>query len=121
MAEETDETVWKYCISPGCYIQDNQVQSSSFYGCRENQCGICHSSRRVCDSDDETSESIKEAFHILKSWNPDWCPLTGHIMQDYSEAEINAVKEEFESAKVLLCAFYREHAWERWARSGIDY
>lgn len=66
-------------------------------------------------------QKVSEAFHILKSCNPDWCPLTGHIMQDYSEAEINAVKEEFESAKVLLCAFYREQAWERWARRGIDY
>lgn len=70
-------------------------------------------------TEDETSESIKEALHILKSWNPDWCP--GHIMLDYSEAEINAVKAEFESAKILLCAFHREQAWERWARSGINH
>lgn len=67
----------------------------------------------------DKSESIKEALYILKSLNPDcW---SGDIMLDYSEAKINAVKTKFESAKILLCAFHREQAWERWARSGIVY
>lgn len=67
-------------------------------------------------TEDETSESIQEALQVLKTWNPDWCP--NHIMLDYSEAEMNAVKAEFPSSKVLLCAFHREQAWERWSRSG---
>lgn len=67
----------------------------------------------------DKSESIKEALYILKSLNPDcW---SGDIMLDYSDAKINAVKTEFESAKILLCAFHREQAWERWARSCIVY
>lgn len=67
-------------------------------------------------TEDETSESIQEALQILKNWNPDWCPA--YFMVDYSEAEINSIKAEFESTKILLCAFHREQAWERWSRSG---
>lgn len=67
----------------------------------------------------DKSEIIKEALNILKSWNPDWWP--GEIMLDYSEAKISAVKTEFESAKILLCAFHREQACERYARGGIVY
>lgn len=67
-------------------------------------------------TEDETSESIQEALQILKNWNTDWCPA--YFMVDYSEAEINSVKAEFASTKVLLCAFHREQAWERWSRSG---
>jgi hypothetical protein len=70
-------------------------------------------------TEDETSESIQEALQILQTWNPDWCPA--YVMVDYSEAEINAVKANFQSAKVLLCAFHREQAWERWSKSGNDY
>ncbi|XP_056007175.1 uncharacterized protein LOC125649720 isoform X2 [Ostrea edulis] len=66
-------------------------------------------------TEDETSESIQEALQILKNWNTDWCPA--YFMVDYSEAEINSVKAEFASTKVLLCAFHREQAWERWYRS----
>ncbi|XP_069109045.1 uncharacterized protein [Argopecten irradians] len=36
---------------------------------------------------------------------------------DYDEAEIGAVTAEFPDGKILMCAFHREQAWERWSRS----
>ncbi|XP_069109006.1 uncharacterized protein [Argopecten irradians] len=38
-------------------------------------------------------------------------------MLDYDEAEIGAVTAEFPDGKILMCAFHREQAWERWSRS----
>lgn len=67
-------------------------------------------------TEDETSKSIQEALQILRNWNPDWCPA--YFMVDYSEAEMNSIKAEFESNKILLCAFHREQTWERWSCSG---
>jgi hypothetical protein len=39
-------------------------------------------------TEDETSKSIQEALHILKTWNPDWC--SADIILYYSETENNA-------------------------------
>jgi len=44
-------------------------------------------------SQDESTESIKEALRIVKSWNKEWSP--DYFMTDYCEEEINAVEEIF--------------------------
>ncbi|XP_041373785.1 uncharacterized protein LOC121386837, partial [Gigantopelta aegis] len=67
----------------------------------------------ICQCED--SFSIKEALHILKSWNSKWSP--SYFMTDYSEAEINAIESVFQGCHVYLCDFHREQAWERWART----
>ena len=60
----------------------------------------------------ESTESIKEALQLLKSWNPDWTPE--FFMTDYSEQEINAVEEVlpgkicFELDKYFLCPTSRD-------------
>lgn len=66
--------------------------------------------------EDETTDAIREALSVIKSWNPNWCPP--YFMTDYSEAEINAVEAEFCLCKVFLCSFHREQAWERCSRDG---
>ena len=62
----------------------------------------------------ETSEQIKEALSILKSWNPKWSP--SFFMSDYSEAEILGVESVFPQTQVYLCDFHREQSWERWIK-----
>ena len=39
-------------------------------------------------------------------------------MTDYCEAEISALKTVFPDSQLLLCAFHREQAWERWSKDG---
>jgi len=60
----------------------------------------------------ESSEYIKQALQILKTWNPKWHPK--FFMTDYSEAEIGALETSFPGTTVYLCDFHREQAWERW-------
>jgi len=64
----------------------------------------------------ETAESIKEALHIISTWNPEWTP--SHWMVDYSDAEYQAIQHVFPRAKIYLCTFHREQAWMRWVRDG---
>ncbi|XP_065216440.1 uncharacterized protein LOC135842756 [Planococcus citri] len=68
----------------------------------------------------ESSEKIKEALEIFKSWNPDWNPE--YFVVDYSEAEINAIKSAF-GCYIYLCDFHREQSWGRWTkkRDNLDY
>ena len=51
---------------------------------------------------------------MLKEWNPKWQPK--YFMSDYSEAELLAIESCFPSARVYLCDFHREQAWERWCK-----
>ena len=62
----------------------------------------------------ETTSSIAEALHIVKSWNPDWVPEI--FMTDYSQEESNAIQMNFPKSSRYLCAFHREQAWERWTK-----
>ena len=64
----------------------------------------------------ETTEAIKEALDIIKSWNPGWQPPYG--MTDYDDAEISALEEAFPGIHVYICEFHREQAWTRWVRKG---
>jgi hypothetical protein len=45
----------------------------------------------------ETSDQIKEALDVLKSWNPAWKPP--YFMSDYSEAQITALRNAFPDLK----------------------
>ena len=63
----------------------------------------------------EEHEQIQEALEILKTWNPEWCPL--YFMCDYSEAELLALEGAFTGITVYLCDFHREQCWERWVKS----
>ena len=60
----------------------------------------------------ESSEYIKQALQILKTWNTNCHPK--FFMTDYSEAEIGALETSFPGTTVYLCDFPREQAWERW-------
>lgn len=62
----------------------------------------------------ENHQSISEALAILKSWNPNWSPLSW--MLDYSGIEISAVEEQFPKSVAYICDFHRLHAWQRWVR-----
>ena len=62
----------------------------------------------------ESSEYIKQALQILKTWNTNCHPK--FFMTDYSEAEIGALETSFPGTTVYLCDFHREQAWERWVR-----
>ena len=62
----------------------------------------------------ETTKKIKEALDVLKSWNPKWQP--DFFMIDYSESEMNAIKEIFPATTLYICDFHREQAWERWVK-----
>eukprot|EP00058_Branchiostoma_floridae_P016954 XP_002602442.1 hypothetical protein BRAFLDRAFT_117021 [Branchiostoma floridae] len=64
--------------------------------------------------EDERTVDIREALQVFKEWNPEWNP--SHFMVDFCEAEIGALEEEFQDAKVLLCDFHREKAWVEWVR-----
>ena len=61
---------------------------------------------------DETGPSILEALSILKKWNPDWSPNV--VIVDNCNQEINAFKQLFPDAVILLCKFHREQSWNRW-------
>eukprot|EP00795_Rhopilema_esculentum_P007013 gene7013-12637_t len=65
---------------------------------------------------EENTESVEEALLVLKNWNPSWKPQ--FFMCDYSQIEINAIESVFSECgtKVLICAFHREQAWERWTK-----
>ena len=62
----------------------------------------------------ESAEKITEALNVLKEWNPTWQPK--YFMIDFSESEINAIKEAFPSTTLYICDFHREQAWERWVK-----
>lgn len=62
----------------------------------------------------ESAVGVEEALHVLRTWNPNWKP--SFFMTDYSEAEIAALEALFPNAKVYLCDFHREQAWERWTK-----
>lgn len=38
-------------------------------------------------------------------------------MIDYDDAECQAIKSVFPEAKIYLCAFHREQAWNRWVNN----
>lgn len=59
----------------------------------------------------ETLGAISEALRIFQSWNDEWNPQ--YSITDYSEAEINAVKNCFDRP-IDICDFHREQAWVRW-------
>ena len=61
---------------------------------------------------DETGVCIAEALRKIVEWNPRWDPNV--FIVDNSNQEINAVRELFPRAIILLCAFHREQAWNRW-------
>lgn len=62
----------------------------------------------------ETTENIKEAIDILKTWNPSWSP--SYFMMDYSEQEYQAIHLAFPDSSKYLCKFHVEQAWVRWTR-----
>ena len=64
----------------------------------------------------ETTEAIKEALDMVKSWNPGWEPPYG--MTDYDDAEISALEAAFPGIHIYICEFHREQAWTRWVRKG---
>ena len=68
----------------------------------------------ICENED--AESIAEALQIIKSWNVGWSP--SFFMVDFSTAVINAIENEFPTARVHVCNFHRNQAWNRWVRSG---
>ena len=43
----------------------------------------------------ETRQAIAEAFTVLHNWNPQWSPR--FFMTDFSDPEIKAIEEVFES------------------------
>ena len=61
---------------------------------------------------DETGPCILEALKIIKGWNCKWDPSV--LIVDNCNQEINALKELFPKALILLCAFHREQSWVRW-------
>ena len=64
----------------------------------------------------ENAPAIMEALDVIKGWNPSWNPK--FAMVDYSEAEINALEENFPGLLAYLCDFHREQSWVRWMRKG---
>ena len=62
----------------------------------------------------ESVETVTEALHILKRWNPEWNPKSA--MTDFSEIEIESIESVFPGVFVLICDFHREQAWERWVK-----
>jgi hypothetical protein len=54
-------------------------------------------------------------FCRFKAWNPDWAP--GYFNIDKCHAEINAITDEFPSARILLCDFHRQQLLQRWVNS----
>ena len=67
--------------------------------------------------EEENAESIKEALAIIQHWNREWNPQ--YMMVDYSESEMNAIKDLFPSISIHVCSFHREQAWERLFRTGM--
>eukprot|EP00794_Sanderia_malayensis_P003968 gene3968-4519_t len=63
-------------------------------------------------TENEDTDSIKEAMAIIKKWNPEFEPK--YFMTDYSNEEINAIEDSFRDCTVFICDFHREQAWERW-------
>lgn len=49
---------------------------------------------------DETTDSIKEAIQIIRTWNSEWNPR--YFMTHFCEEEISAIEETFEGTCLLL-------------------
>ena len=85
-----------------------------FFLCVHTNVGYKVAAEFICENED--AESIAEALQIIKSWNVGWSP--SFFMVDFSTAEINAIENEFPTARVYICDFHRNQAWNRWVRSG---
>lgn len=62
----------------------------------------------------EKEHMFSEALQILKMWNPNWSP--SFIINDYSNAQINALKRNFPTSKIKICEFHRKQSVKRWIR-----
>ena len=52
---------------------------------------------------DECSETILAALHLLQTWNPDWSPR--FFMSDFSDAQIAALETAFPGLLHITCTF----------------
>ncbi|XP_065188116.1 uncharacterized protein LOC135818812 [Sycon ciliatum] len=63
----------------------------------------------------EKNAEIAEALTIIKENTPLLHPK--FFMTDYSEAEMLAIEKVFPEARIYLCDFHREQAWQRWTKN----
>ena len=61
---------------------------------------------------EESTDMILKALNTVKKWNPKVTPKYAFV--DFDEREITALESVYPNAKVFLCDFHREQAWNRW-------
>lgn len=101
------------CLMDATYKTTKYALPLFFLGVRTN---VDYTPVATFITEDESSENVAEALQLILQQNPAWNPPS--FMVDYSESEINAIKRVFPNAKVYLCSFHREQAWERWSKTG---
>ena len=87
--------------------------ASTFFVCVHTNVGYKVVAKFMCQSEDQAS--ISEALAIIKGWNPVWNPT--YFMEDYSNAEIAALEEQFPKSFVYICDFHRLQGMHRWCKS----
>lgn len=66
----------------------------------------------------ENEELLTDGLHMLKQWNPSWCPKFS--MTDKSTVELAAIGNVHPTCIRLLCDFHRAQAWERWVSKSAN-